>query len=123
MLTRSFYRMCSVILFTFCSQAIFASDQLTTVESDTIVKEDIAAAQVLIEVCPAFIGHNPKLNQNINTVSQTFLQDLSVSNMTLAQLYKDTEYQNIFSATKKEALEVDKVEQKSACEDALNIEH
>ncbi len=41
----------------FISPSVLATD-LTVEENDTIVKEDIAAAQVMTVVCPAVIGHN-----------------------------------------------------------------
>ncbi len=35
------------------SQAVIANDDFTQDEANTIVKEDIASAQVMAEVCPA----------------------------------------------------------------------
>lgn len=43
------------------SPSVMASE-LTVDENNTIVKEDIASAQVMAEVCPAMIGQNAKLD-------------------------------------------------------------
>ncbi len=70
MITRSLTHTISIALITLCAQSAF-SETLTSQESDRIVKEDIAATQVLAEVCPALIGNNPAFQTKIGSLTQT----------------------------------------------------
>ena len=76
------------------SQAVIADDGFTQDEANTIVKEDIASAQVMAEVCPALIGKNAKFDANITTLTQSYLADYSDKSMTLAKLQADSEYKS-----------------------------
>ena len=93
------------------TQAVVASD-LTAEEANTIIKEDVAAAQVMTEMCPALIGKNAKLDSNIQALIQTYLQDYSDSSMTLAKLQADTEYQSVLTEARQAAKDTSADEQK-----------
>ena len=108
-------------LLTLSAQTIHASDALTTAEADTLTKEDLAAVQILTEVCPALMSHHEGFQKKIEALSQTFLGNLS-SKVTLAQLQQDSEYQLILKAAKNDAAEVEQAEQKAACEDILSLD-
>lgn len=119
MITRSLTRTISIALITLCAQSTFA-ESLTTQESDLIAKEDIAATQVLIDVCPALIGNNTTFNTKIDTLTQSLLKELSKTT-TLAQLQQDTEYQTILNEARANVKEVDQAEQKAVCNDVLEL--
>ena len=104
------------------SQSAFALDGLSTEEANTLVKEDIAAAQVMTEFCPALVGQGPKIESNIQTLIQTYLQDYSDKSMTYAKLQSDSEYQSILQEARTDAKGTDKAEQKSVCDDVVNFE-
>lgn len=109
-------------LATLLSQAVIADDGFTQDEANTIVKEDIASAQVMAEVCPALIGKNAKFDANITTLTQSYLADYSDKSMTLAKLQADSEYKSVLEEARQAAKETDKSEQKSVCDDVLNYE-
>lgn len=118
---RSFkFLLCSTLI-TVCAQSSFADSGLTAQESDTITKEDIAATQVLAEVCPALTANNPKILSAIQNMTHTFLKDLQNPSTSIEQLKQDAEYEAIFKEAKADATAVDTAEQKSACEDLLNM--
>ena len=104
------------------SQAVIADDGFTQDEANTIVKEDIASAQVMAEVCPALIGKNAKFDANITALTQSYLADNSDKSMTLAKLQADSEYKSVLEEARQAAKETDKSEQKSVCDDVLNYE-
>ena len=108
-------------LLTVFTQTSFADTGLSAEESDTIVKEDIAAIQVLTEVCPALTSNNPKIQTAIQGMTQTFLKDLQNASTTIEQLKQDAEYQKIYKEAQADATSVEQSEQKSACEDLLNM--
>ena len=103
------------------SQSAFALEGLSTEEANTIVKEDIAAAQVMTEFCPALVGQGSKIESNIQTLIQTYLQDYSDKSMTYAKLQSDSEYQSILQEARTDAKGTDKAEQKSVCDDVINF--
>ena len=104
------------------SQAVIADGGFTQDEANTIVKEDIASAQVMAEVCPALIGKNAKFDANITALTQSYLADYSDKSMTLAKLQADSEYKSVLEEARQAAKETDKSEQKSVCDDVLNYE-
>ncbi|WP_010115432.1 MCR_0457 family protein [Acinetobacter sp. P8-3-8] len=120
MITRSLIRTFSIAFITLCTQSAF-SETLSTQEADLIIKEDIAATQVLAEVCPALIGNNPILKSKIDGLTQSSLKELSKST-TLAQLQQDAEYQTAFKEAQVSAKEVDGEENKAVCNDILTLE-
>lgn len=102
-----------------CSHA----ESLSKTELDTIVKEDIATAQVLIETCPALVGHSEKIKQHVDQFTQDSLNRLNTPISSIQQLQQDKEYIEIFKSAKAEALAYDKNEQKSGCEEVLSLEN
>lgn len=97
------------------------AENLSKAELDLLVKEDIATAQVLTEVCPALIGKNVQLLQHIQSFTQNNLKRLSNSTTSLAQLEQDPEYQTAYDQAKKDSLSTDQAEQKQGCEEILNL--
>ena len=120
MITRSLTRTISFAFITLCAQSTFA-ESLTAQESDLIAKEDIAATQVLLEVCPALIGDNAAFKTKIETLTQSFLKDLSKAT-TLAQLQQDGEYQAALKEARANVKEVDQPEQKTVCNDDFELD-
>ena len=120
MITRSLISIFSITFITLCTQSAF-SETLSTQEADLITKEDIAATQVLAEVCPALIGNNPILKTKIDGLTQSSLKSLSKS-MTLEQLQQDAEYKAAFKEAQTSAKEVDNDENKAVCNDILTLE-
>ena len=72
-------------------------------------------------LCPALIGKNAKLDANIQALIQTYLQDYSESNMTLAKLQADAEYQSVLAEAREAAKDTAKEEQKVVCQEALEL--
>ena len=59
------------ISITLCTQVVFADEDISTQEADSLIKDDIAATQVLQEICPAFVGTNKKLESNTLNICHT----------------------------------------------------
>lgn len=97
------------------------AEGLSPAELDLLVKEDIATAQVLTEICPALIGEHAKINLHVDQFTQTNLKRLSDPATTLAQLKADTEYQAAYAEAKQVATEYDSAEQKQGCEEILAL--
>ena len=104
------------------SQAVSADEGLTQAEANTIVKEDLASAQVMAEVCPAIVGKNAKFDHNIHQLIQSYLQDYSDKSMTYDKIQADTEYKSVLDEARQAAKETSKDEQKSVCDDVVNYE-
>ncbi|TCB42277.1 hypothetical protein E0H83_12200 [Acinetobacter terrestris] len=107
---------------TLLSQAVLADEGLTQAEANTIVKEDLASAQVMAEVCPAIVGKNAKFDHNIHQLIQSYLQDYSDKSMTYDKIQADTEYKAVLDEARQAAKETSKDEQKSVCDDVVNYE-
>lgn len=103
------------------SAAVLHAEGLSPAELDALVKEDIAAAQVLNEICPNLIGDNSTFTTHISSFTAQNLARLS-KNTTLTQLQADLEYQNIYQAAKKETLASPEAEQKIGCQDVLTLQ-
>ena len=58
------------------SQSAFALEGLSTEEANTIVKEDIAAAQVMTEFCPALVGQGPKIEKQYSNFNSNLFTRL-----------------------------------------------
>ena len=97
------------------------AEGLTPAELDLLVKEDIATAQVLTEICPALIGKHAKINLHVDQFTQTNLKRLSNPATTLAQLKADTEYQAAYAEAKESHTAYDSAEQKQGCEEILAL--
>ena len=118
----SFRSLLSLGVAALLSQAVLANEGLTPAEANTMVKEDIASAQVMIEVCPAIIGKNAKFDHNTHQLIQSYLQDYSDKSMTFDKIQSDTEYKSILNEARQAAKETSKDEQKSVCDDVVNYE-
>ncbi|OTG94447.1 hypothetical protein B9T24_11860 [Acinetobacter sp. ANC 4654] len=118
----SFRSLLSLGIAALLSQAVLANEGLTPAEADTMAKEDIASAQVMIEVCPAIIGKNAKFDHNTHQLIQSYLQDYSDKSMNFDKIQSDTEYKSILNEARQAAKETSKDEQKSVCDDVVNYE-
>ena len=118
----SFRSLLSLGVAALLSQAVLANEGLTPAEANTMVKEDIASAQVMIEVCPAIIGKNAKFDHNTHQLIQSYLQDYSDKSMNFDKIQSDTEYKSILNEARQAAKETSKDEQKSVCEDVVNYQ-
>ncbi len=120
--TLSFARFASLSCAVLLSQSIFASGtDLSTAESDTIIKEDIAAAQVMAEFCPAIVGSEAVIQSKIKNLATEYLADLSNKNVTFESLQNDAEYVEILKAARADTTQTSKDEQKEVCEELLNM--
>jgi hypothetical protein len=106
----------------FAQNAAFA-ENLNSVELDEMVKEDIASAQVLLEICPASISGKPEFKQNIEKFTESSLKRLSNPSTTFAQLQQDATYKAAYADAKSSSSEVSKDEQKTECENILTLGH
>ena len=118
----SFRSLLSLGVAALLSQAVLADEGLTPAEANTMVKEDIASAQVMTEVCPAIIGKNAKFDHNTHQLIQSYLQDYSDKAMSFDKIQSDTEYKSILNEAREAAKETSKDEQKSVCDDVVNYE-
>ncbi len=118
----SFRSLLSLGVAALLSQAVLANEGLTPAEANTMVKEDIASAQVMIEVCPAIIGKNAKFDHNTHQLIQSYLQNYSDKAMSFDKIQSDTEYKSILNEAREAAKETSKDEQKSVCDDVVNYE-
>ena len=118
----SFRSLLSLGVAALLSQAVLADEGLTPAEANTMVKEDIASAQVMTEVCPAIIGKNAKFDHNTHQLIQSYLQNYSDKSMTYDKIQSDTEYKSILNEARQAAKETSKDEQKSVCDDVVNYE-
>ncbi len=118
----SFRSLLSLGVAALLSQAVLADEGLTPAEANTMVKEDIASAQVMIEVCPAIIGKNAKFDHNTHQLIQSYLQNYSDKAMSFDKIQSDTEYKSILNEAREAAKETSKDEQKSVCDDVVNYE-
>lgn len=118
----SFRSLLSLGVAALLSQAVLANEGLTPAEANTMVKEDIASAQVMTEVCPAIIGKNAKFDHNTHQLIQSYLQNYSDKSMSFDKIQSDTEYKSILNEAREAAKETSKDEQKSVCDDVVNYE-
>ena len=105
----------------FISPSVMAND-LTVEENNTIVKEDIASAQVMAEVCPAVIGQSAKLNSTIQELIQSYLAEYSDKGMSYQKLQADSEYKSLLEEARQGAKQTSSDEQKTVCEEMLNYQ-
>ncbi|MCM1958273.1 hypothetical protein NCZ17_02670 [Acinetobacter modestus] len=118
----TFIRVLGVSFSLLTAPAIFADTTVSTKEADALIKDDIANAQVLIEMCPSLIGKNAKFDQNIKKMVSSYLSNYSDKSASLESLQKDGEFQSLLKDAREAAKEVEKPEQKSVCDDVLNFE-
>ena len=108
-------------LITLFTQSAVYAENSDDAELDLTVKEDIASAQVMIELCPALIGNKADLQRNIDQFTTANLKRLSNPNTTYSQLLNDADYQTAYKEAKLSTSEVDQSEQTSECENILNL--
>lgn len=118
----NFLKVFGVSFTLFTAPVVFADEAVSVKEADALIKDDIANAQVLIEMCPALIGKNAKFDQNIKKMVGTYLSNYSDKSASLESLQKDAEFKSLLKDAHEAAAEVDKVEQKAVCEEVLNFE-
>ncbi|WP_026094128.1 MCR_0457 family protein [Acinetobacter venetianus] len=118
----NFIRVFGVSFSLLTAPTVFADEAVSAAEADALIKDDIANAQVLIEMCPSIIGKNAKFDQNIKKIVDSYLSNYSNKSTTLDSLQKDSEFQNLLTDARQAAKEVSQAEQKSVCEDVLNYE-
>ena len=106
---------------TLCTQTLWANTGLTAAEADTIVKEDVASAQVMAEICPNLVGQNAALSDKIKTISSSYLVDLSDKSMTLEKLQSDAEFVEILKEARADAKSTSADEQKEVCTELLSM--
>lgn len=117
----SFVRVLTVSFTFLVAPAVFA-DAASVKEADALIKDDIANAQVLIEMCPNLIGKNAKFDQNIKKMVDSYLGSYSDKSASLESLQKDAEFNTLLKDARQAATEVDKAEQQAVCEEVLNFE-
>lgn len=118
----NFLKVFGVSFTLFTAPVVFADEAVSFKEADALIKDDIANAQVLIEMCPALIGKNAKFDQNIKKMVGTYLSNYSDKSASLESLQKDAEFKSLLKDAHEAATEVDKAEQKTVCEEVLNFE-
>ncbi|KXZ70377.1 MCR_0457 family protein [Acinetobacter venetianus] len=118
----NFIRVFGVSFALLAAPTVFADEAVSAAEADALIKDDIANAQVLIEMCPSIIGKNANFDQNIKKIVDSYLSNYSNKSTTLDSLQKDSEFQNLLTDARQAAKEVGQAEQKSVCEDVLNYE-
>lgn len=117
----SLFSALTLSLAAFISPSVMAND-LTVEENNTIVKEDIASAQVMAEVCPTIIGQNPKFNSTVEQLIQSYLADYSDKGMSYQKLQADSEYKSLLEEARQGAKQTSSDEQKTVCEEMLNYQ-
>ncbi|MFW1950412.1 MCR_0457 family protein [Acinetobacter beijerinckii] len=118
----NFIRVFGVSFSLLTASVVFADEAVSVKEADALIKDDIANAQVLIEMCPTLIGKNAKFDQNIKQMVASYLSNYSDKSASIESLQKDGEFQSLLKDAREAAKEVEKSEQKSVCEDVLNFE-
>lgn len=108
------------ISITLCTQVVFADEDISTQEADSLIKDDIAATQVLQEICPAFVGTNKKLESNTQKIIAMYLSGYSNKSMTLATLQNDAEFKTLLNEARLAAKQMDHHEQHELCEEIVN---
>ena len=118
----NFIRFFGVSFTLVAASVAFADEAVSVKEADALIKDDLANAQVLIEMCPNLIGKNAKFDQNIKKMVDSYLGSYSDNSASLENLQKDAEFNTLLKDARQAATEVDKAEQKAVCEEVLNFE-
>lgn len=120
MLNRSLTRVVCITTLTFLSSTLVQANLISKAELDLVVKEDIAAAQVLNEICPALIKDATKIKQQVDSFTAESLKHLSQANLSFEQLKADPEYQNAFKEALAENNEYSQEEKQQGCNELIN---
>jgi hypothetical protein len=110
----------TLVLCAFISTLAMANTELSNAEADTIIKEDIAAAQVMIELCPALVGSKANIEQKVQVIIQTYLTELSDKHINYTALQKDTEYQAVLEQARQDMQQTSGAEQNELCLELAN---
>ena len=120
MLNRSLTRVVCITTLTFLSSTLVQANLISKAELDLVVKEDIAAAQVLNEICPALITDATKIKQQVDSFTAESWKHLSQANLSFEQLKADPEYQNAFKEALAENNEYSQEEKQQGCNELIN---
>ena len=120
MLNRSLTRVVCITTLTFLSSTLVQANLISKAELDLVVKEDIAAAQVLNEICPALITDATKIKQQVDSFTAESLKHLSQANLSFEQLKADPKYQNAFKEALAENNEYSQEEKQQGCNELIN---
>ena len=99
------------------SVSVWASADFSAEEQDTVTKEDIAAAQVMLELCPTYLGDNKALKDKVHAIINEYVAELSDTSLTYDKLQKDAEYITVLAQAKLDTKEVSAEEQKENCQE------
>lgn len=106
---------------TLISTSAFATSVLSTEERNTILKEDIAAAQVMQEQCPKFVADHAKIDTQVKTVIAEYVAELSDQSMSYDALQKDAEYQSVLKIARDDMQLTAAEEIKQVCEELASM--
>lgn len=106
---------------TLISTSVFATSVLSSEERNTILKEDIAAAQVMQEQCPKFVADPAKINAQVKSVISEYIAELSGQSMDYDSLQKDAEYQDALKIAREDMQQTAAEEIKQVCEELASI--
>ncbi|MFC6052477.1 MCR_0457 family protein [Acinetobacter portensis] len=104
------------------TQSIHATTDLSLAEKNSIIKEDVASAQIMQEVCPTLIGKNAKFDQNIKNLISEYLADYSDKNISLEKLKLDAEYKILLQEAREALKDASQEENQFACTEVSTIE-
>lgn len=107
-------------LATLFSNNLYANNDLSQAEAETIVKEDLASVQVMAESCPALIGQNTKFDQNIQKLIQEHLSEFSDTSISYDKIQNDQEYKTLLNEAREGATQISKSEQQQACNEVVS---
>ncbi|MDR7015017.1 hypothetical protein [Acinetobacter sp. 3657] len=117
-----FIRVFGVAFSLLTAQAIYANEAVSVQEANALIKDDIANAQVLIEMCPKLIGKNAQFDQNIKTIIASYLSGYSDKSASLESLQQDAEFKDLLKDAREATKEVDRAEQKTVCQEVVDFE-
>lgn len=120
MLNRSLIRFACITTFTFLSSTLVHANLISQAELDLVVKEDIAAAQVLNEICPALVTDATKIQHAVAQFTKESLKQLSSGAMSLEQLKQDAEYQNAYKEASAENNGYSQEEKQQGCNELIS---
>lgn len=120
MLNSSLIRFACITTFTFLSSTLVHANLISKAELDLVLKEDIAAAQVLNEICPTLVPDASKIQLAVAEFTETSLKDLGSGTMSLAQLKQDAEYQNAYKEALAENNEYSQEEKQQGCNELIS---
>lgn len=121
MLIQPQIRLACLIMITLLSTTAAQANLMSKSELDLVVKEDIAAAQILNSICPTFVADSSKIKQQVHKFTTENLTQLSNPSTTFEQLSMDPEYLAAYKAAQLENKQYSQAEQKQGCENLLNI--